>query len=120
MQEHVHNWLTDKMKVTGMLACGIRSPDRKTFTRSLSPQFPQVALENAPARRCLSDTFPDSANSDRFPFELVRWVYESYLFYGFVRPDGHCFALLTRRNAGATIQIRELERIVTEFQNLET
>jgi hypothetical protein len=117
MQEHVHNRRTEKMKITGVLACGIRSPDRKTFTRSLSPQFPPVALENA--CRCLSDTF-QILNSNRFPFELVRWVYESYLFYGFIRPDGHCFALLTRRNAVSSIQNRDLEKIVAEFHSLET
>jgi len=118
MQEQVHNWLTEKVKVAGVLACGIRAPDRKTFTRSLSPQFPQIALENA--CRCLSDTF-QVLNSNRFPVELVRWVYEKYFFYGFTRPDGHCFALLTRRNATTPgLQAADLERIVTEFNQLET
>ncbi len=34
MKENIHSWLTDKMKTTGILACGLRAPDRKTFTRS--------------------------------------------------------------------------------------
>src|ERR1700733_14688236 len=95
MQEHVHNWLTEKMKIAGVIACGIRSPDRKTFTRTHSQQFPQVALENA--CRCLGDTF-QVLNSNRFPAKLVRWVYENHFLYGVVRADGHCLALLTRRN----------------------
>jgi hypothetical protein len=117
MQEHVHNWLTDKMKVAGILACGLRSPDRKTFTRSHSQQFPPVALENA--CRCLSDTF-QVLNSNRFPVELVRWVYENYFLYGIIRPDGHCLALLTRRNALPSLQPADLEHIAAEFQQLET
>ena len=117
MQEHVHNWLTEKMKVTGVLACGIRSPDRKTFTRSHSPQFQPIALENA--CRCLSDTF-QIIQSNRFPAELVRWVYEKYYFYGFIRLDGHCFGLVTKRGAGPGIKHEDLEQIVTEFHALET
>src|ERR1700733_8306099 len=117
MKEHLHNWLTEKMRVTGVLACGIRSPDRKTFTRSLSPQFPAIALENA--CRCLSDTF-QILNSNRFPFELVRWVYENYFFFGSKRPDGLCFPRLTQRKGPSGTQIGQLKKIVAEFQSLET
>ncbi len=117
MQEHVHNWLTEKMKVAGVLACGLRSPDRKTFTRSHSQQFQPVALENA--CRCLSDTF-QVLNSNRFPMETVRWVYENYFFYGLMRQDGHCLGLLARRNALPTVQPADLERIAAEFHQLET
>lgn len=116
MKEHIHNWLTEKMRVSGMLACGIRSPDRKTFTRSVSPQFAPVALENA--CRCLSDTF-QILNSNRFPVELVRWVYENYYVYGFIRQDGHCLAVLTRRHE-MSLQKQDLEAIVAEFHCLPT
>jgi hypothetical protein len=117
MQETVHNWLTEKVKVSGVLAMGLRSADRRTFTRSLSPQFPQMALENA--CRCLADTF-QILNSNRFPTELVRWVYENYFLYGFIRSDGHCFAIVTRRNALPTLKPADLEKIVAEFKELET
>jgi hypothetical protein len=116
MKEHFHKWLTEKMRINGILACGIRSPERKTFTRSLSAQFSTIALENA--CRCLSDTF-QVLNSNRFPVELVRWVYENYLVYGFVREDGHCLALLTRRHE-ASLQKNDLEAIVAEFHSLPT
>lgn len=116
MKDQIHAWLTEKMKVSGMLACAIRSPDRKTFTRSVSPQFAPVALENA--CRCLSDTF-QIITANRFPVELLRWVYENYFVYGFVRADGHCFAILTRRNAASSLQPADLQQIVTEFNGLE-
>ena len=67
MKEHVHSWLTEKMKIAGVLACGMRAPDRKTFTRSASPQFTPVALEHA--CRCLADTF-QILGSNRFPSGL--------------------------------------------------
>jgi hypothetical protein len=116
MQEQIHTWLTEKMKVSGVLACGIRSPDRKTVTRSNSNQFTSVGLENA--CRCLSDTI-QVLNSNRFKTEIVRWVYENYFLYGVVRPDGHCLALLTRCKAVPTLQQQDLERIAAEFQQLE-
>jgi hypothetical protein len=114
MKEHIQNWLTEKMRVANLLACGIRSPDRKTFTRSQSAQFTPVALENA--CRCLSDTF-HILNSNRFPIQLVRWVYANYFVYGFIREDGYCLAVLTRRTE-AVLQPAELETIVAEFHSL--
>ncbi len=114
MKEQIHNWLTEKMRVTGLLGAGIRCPDRKTFIRSGSAQFTPVALEHA--CRCLSDTF-QVINSNRFPVQLVRWIYENYFLYGFIREDGHCLALLTRRHEG-TLQPDELENIVAEFHSL--
>ncbi len=116
MKEQIHNWLTDKMKVNGVLACAIRSPDRKTFTRSVSPQFAPVALENA--CRCLSDTF-QIISTNRFPGELIRWVYENHYLYGFIRQDGHCFTILTRRKADPKLLPEDLERMVSEFHALE-
>lgn len=77
MKESFNNWLTETMKISGVLACGVRSPDRRTFTRSGSPQFTPVALEQA--CRCLADTF-QIINANRFPSGLVRWVYKIPLF----------------------------------------
>lgn len=116
MREQIQNWLTEKMKVAGVLACGIRFPDRKTFTRSASPQFSPIALENA--CRCVTDTF-QVLQANRFPNELVRWVFENYFIYGFIRGDGLSLSLLTRRNA-EDIQPADLESIVAEFQSLPT
>lgn len=116
MRENIHNWLTEKTKIAGILACGIRSPDRKTYTRTLSPQFTPIALENA--CRCVTDTF-QVLQANRFPANLVRWVFENYFIYGFVRPDGICLALLTRRST-AEIPTTDLEAIVAEFQSLPT
>jgi hypothetical protein len=114
MKENIHNWLTEQMRITGMLGCGIRCPDRRTFTRSASAQFTPVAMEHA--CRCLSDTF-QVISSNRFPVQLVRWVYENYLVYGFMRDDGLCLALLTRRHE-ATLQNADIENIVAEFHSL--
>jgi hypothetical protein len=114
MKEEIHHWLTEKMRVAGMLACGIRSADRKTFIRSQSPQFSPVALEHA--CRCVGDTF-SVLSSNRFPVQLVRWVYENYLVYGFLRKDGHCLAVLTRR-AEPKVNPADLESIVAEFHSL--
>ena len=115
MREHVQNWLTEKMKVPGVLACGIRAPDRKTITRSASVQFTPVALEHA--CRCLADTF-QILHSNHFPAGLVRWVYEKYFVYGSIREDGICFALLTRREP-PNLQPADLEGFIAEFQNLQ-
>ena len=116
MQDQIHNWLTEVMKISGVLACGIRSPDRKTVTRSNSNQFAPIALENA--CRCLGDTF-QVINSNHFPMEVVRWVYENYFLYGITREDGFCMAVLTRRKAPSNLQPQDFEKIAAEFRKLE-
>jgi len=115
MKEHVHSWLTEKMKIPGMLACGLRAADRKTFTRSASVQFTPAALEYA--CRCLADTF-HILRTNKFPSGLVRWVYANYFVYGSIREDGLCLAVLSRRE-GPNLEPSDLETIVAEFQNLK-
>jgi len=114
MREHANNWLNEKIKVAGVLACGLRFPDRKTIARSQSPQFTPIALENA--CRCITDTF-QVLQANRFPQGLVRWVFEGYFLYGFIRPDGVSLAVLTRRSA-EDVQPADLETIVAEFHSL--
>jgi hypothetical protein len=115
VREQAQLWLAEKMKTAGILACGLRAPDRKTFIRSQSPQFTQAALEQA--CRCLSDTF-QVLHANRFPLTLIRWVYENYFLYGSMREDGICFAVLTHREGGS-VQPADLEQIIAEFQALQ-
>jgi hypothetical protein len=114
MHEHIHNWLTEKIKTTGVLACGIRFPDRKTFTRNQSNQFAPVALENA--CRCMADTF-QVLHSNRFSVQRVRWVFGNYFVYGSLREDGICFAIVTRRE-DPNLQASDLNALIQEFQRL--
>lgn len=114
MKEQFNNWLTDKMKISGVLACGIRGPDRKTLTRSSSAQYNPIALEQA--CRTLADTF-QILHANRFPAGFIRWVYENYFVYGSIRQDGHCLAVITRRN-GQELQPSDLDAMLSEFHNL--
>ncbi len=114
MQEQFNNWLTDTLKVSGVLACGIRGPDRKTLARSGSSQFSPVALEQA--CRTLADTF-QILNANRFPAGMIRWVYENHLVYGSVRADGHCLTLLARRST-PELEPADLDVILNGFHNL--
>ena len=56
MKEHVHGWLTEKMKIPGMLACGLRAAEpQDLYAQRVRPVHPCGALEYA--CRCLADTF---------------------------------------------------------------
>jgi hypothetical protein len=114
MKEEIHNWLTEKVRLAGVLACGIRAPDRKTFIRSQTPQFNQAALEHA--CRCLGDTF-QVLNSNHFPSQMIRWIYQNHFVYGFIREDGHCLAILAPR-AEPGLRNDALQSVVGEFQHL--
>ena len=69
MNANAHTWLTEKMKVPGVLACGLRWPDENTFTRTSSSQFPPAALENA--CRALANSFRIILDK-RLPVKRVR------------------------------------------------
>jgi hypothetical protein len=116
MHEEIQNWLAEKIKVSGILACGVRFPDRKTYTRNQSAQFEAVALENA--CRCLADTF-QVIHSNHFAVEYLRWIFGGYFVYGSIREDGVCFSLITRRE-DSPLKPDDIGRLLEEFKKLQT
>ena len=85
MKESLSQWLSRRARLRGVLACGVRFPDKTSFTQSWSPEFTAPSLENA--LRCASDAF-QVLKVNFFPNERVRWVYEKALLHCARREDG--------------------------------
>ncbi|EEF60793.1 hypothetical protein [Pedosphaera parvula] len=115
MHEEIQNWLGEKIKISGVLACGVRFPDRKTYTRNQSAQFEPVALENA--CRCLADTF-QVIHSNHFAVEHLRWIFGGYFVYGSMRDDGACFSFITRRE-DSPLKTDAVNHLLEEFKKLQ-
>src|SRR5205823_15034473 len=95
MKAILQHWLAERTQIMGVLACGIRFPDKTSLTQSWSKEFPPQALENA--WRCVSDTF-QVLKINFFPNEQIRWVYENAFLYCVRRNDGLCLAMFTSRD----------------------
>jgi len=116
MKEFLNQWLSRRARLRGVLACGVRFPDKTTLTQSWSPEFTASSLDNA--WRCASDAF-QVLKVNFFPNERVRWIYEKALLHCARREDGICLGIFTAKERGA-VDVAEIERLIAEFRALRT
>ena len=114
MKEFLSQWLNRRARLRGVLACGVRFPDKTSLTQSWSPEFAGPSLDNA--LRCASDAF-QVLKLNFFPNERVRWVYEKALLHCARREDGICLGIFTAKDPGA-VDAAEIERLIAEFRAL--
>src|SRR5437660_8689 len=98
MKEAISQWLSQRTQLTGVLACGVRFPDKTSCTQAWSVDFPAQSLDNA--WRCVSDAF-QVIKHDFSVNERVRWVYENALLFCVRRDDGICLAIFTAKDTQA-------------------
>ena len=115
MKETLHQWLARRTQLPGVLACGVRYPDKTSFTQTWSADFPAQALDNA--LRCMSDAF-QVLKINFFPHERARWVYEHAFLYCARRDDGICLGIFTAKDPQA-FDAAAVEYLVEEFHLLD-
>jgi hypothetical protein len=115
MKELVNQWVTQRARLRGVLACGVRFADKTSFTKSWTPDFPAPALDNA--WRCASDAF-QVLKINLFPNDHIRWVYENAFLYCARRDDGTCLGIFTAKDPKA-FDAAGIERLLAEFRALE-
>lgn len=111
MKEAFQQWLEHLAATPGLLACGVRFPDRNSLNRSWSAEFPNSALDHA--WRCVADTF-DVLRLNQLPEMRLRWVFSHAVLYAERRPDGVLLGLVTTRDPWGE-DVSGLEQIVTDF-----
>ena len=114
MKELFKQWLSKRARMPGVLACGVRFPDKTSITQSWSPDFSTQNLEHA--WRCASDAF-QVLKIDFFPHEHVRWVYEKAFLYSTKREDGTCLGIFTAKDPQA-FDANRIEGLLAEFRAL--
>lgn len=111
MKEPLQQWVSQRARLPGVLACGLRFADKTCFTESWSSDFPVQNLDHA--WRCASDAF-QVLRVNFFPNERVRWVYEKALLHCACREDGICLGIFTAQDGGG-VDPAEIERLLVEF-----
>jgi hypothetical protein len=94
MKETLRQWLEELPAVQGVLACGLRFPDRSSVNRSWSSDFQAGTLDNL--WRCVGDTF-DVARLHQLPDRRLRWVFSRLALHCEKRADGVVLGLVTER-----------------------
>ena len=116
MKDIFNQWLHRRAALRGILACGIRFPDKTALTQSWSPEFPSTSLDNA--WRCASDAF-QVLKVNFFPDERIRWTYEKAMLHCARREDGICLGIFTSKDRAA-VDAAGVERLIAEFQALRS
>jgi hypothetical protein len=111
MNESFSQWLSQRTHQRGVLACGIRFPDKTSLSQSWSPEFAASSLDNA--WRCAGDAF-QVLKVNFFPNERARWVYERALLHCARRDDGIWLGIFTEKDQAA-IDAAEIEQLIAEF-----
>ncbi len=102
LKEGLENWLDSVPPLAGVLACGMRMPDRSTVNRSFDDGFPDASLDNA--WRCVADTL-QVLRSQRLPGRRLCWTYENHLLHCAVRPDGAFLGIITTSKPDALDEV---------------
>ena len=114
MKELVNQWFEQSSPFLGILACGIRHPDRTAISKTWADAYTEAGVENALS--CVLDTYP-VLHANRFPHGRLRWIFQEVYFYCERRIDGTCLGVFTPRDPGQ-VDYEGLERFFSEFQAL--
>ena len=114
MKELVNQWFEQSAPFQGILACGVRHPDRTALSKTWADGFTEMAVENA--LRCAAEFF-QVLQSNRILPGRIRWVYQRALLDCERREDGTCLGVFTSGNK-SSVDLGGLERIFSEFQSL--
>ncbi|MFO1497651.1 MAG: hypothetical protein U1G07_04530 [Verrucomicrobiota bacterium] len=99
MKDEINLWLSRQARLPGVLACGIRYPDRSSFTQQWAGEHDQESVEKSLA--CLSDVWRLLRLSG-LTGRWLRWGYPECWFYSAQRPDGTLLGLIAARSEAST------------------
>jgi len=112
MNSEFNSWLKENTAFPGVLACGLRYPDKTTFSHSYAAEFATDKLE--PAWRTAVEAFQTSKQSKQ-SFSRLRWVFDKALFHCAVRGDGVCLGIFTSKGTQEP-SAESVDRLFAEFQ----
>jgi hypothetical protein len=114
MKATLNLWLSQNLRVHGVLAGGIRYPDGAAFSQTFSSAYPQGACDNA--LRLLGDLFR-LFQSNRLPCETTRLTFQNGVLHAVRRPDGACLGVFTLHDPNDYDET-ELNRLLETFLTL--
>jgi hypothetical protein len=114
VKDLIKNWLLQRRRVPGILAYGVRFPDKTALSESFAREFPAPALENV--WRCLSDTY-QVLGLHRIPAIRMQWSYQNGALWSSRRNDGIILGLFTAKKP-TDADHQGIEQLFAEFHAL--
>jgi hypothetical protein len=116
MKELLKQWVGQHAQLPGVLACGVRFPDKTSFTQSWAADFRVQSLERA--WRSSGEAF-QVLKIYFFPTDYVRWVYEKAVLHCARRDDGICLGIFTAKGEQSP-DPAAVQRLLVEFRALRS
>jgi len=109
MSDDIHQWLTDRASLPGMLGCAVNLPERGYVSRGSSQACPGEKVEAILNQ--LTDTLATLA-ANGLSADRLNWTFGSGHIHLITRPDGASLALAAAVDTEAA---RNLETLAGEF-----
>lgn len=116
LKEITNRWLTRSAKAKGVLACGVRYPDRTSSNHAFAADFNPAVLENS--WECVAGVF-EFLKQHQNDVDQMCWVFDNYRLYCAVRADQACLGVFTAKSDQDHDQAG-IQRILSEFKTLKT
>jgi len=113
MSDFNQQWLARRASPSGMLACGLRGPDGKSFSHSLEGSCPAGKMDQILAQ---FEHVRSALFSDQLAPRWHTWAFEQGQIRYVQRPDGWLLGLVARSDSDA---VRRLDALSQEFLTLE-
>jgi hypothetical protein len=92
----VNQWFEQSTPFLGILACGVRHPDRSAITKTWAEIYTEAGVEHAIG--CALDAYP-VLQANRFPAGRLRWVFQESAFpLRTTAPTGTCLGVFTPKD----------------------
>jgi len=111
MKELVNQWFEQTAPFLGILACGIRHPDRSAVSKTWADGYTEAGVEQALG--CVLDCYP-VLQANRFPAGRLRWVFQEAHLHCERRADGTCLGVFTPSDQ-TKVDFEGLNRFFSEF-----
>ena len=109
MKDVLEYWFREIPALPGLLACGVRFPDRHCLSQSHAPDFPPLQLETL--WHLLAEVVP-ALNQHRIAATRLRWSYARAEVYFAARADGIALGILATPELPVEIAEEWLEQFL--------
>ena len=110
-------WLKENAHLGGVLACGVRYPDKSVFSQVYDQKFHQHKIEEIWSS--VAETF-QSLKLQRLPTTRLKWTFDEAFLHCVVRNDGvHLCVLTGRKEKKDQVNSETLNQLMSEFLDLQ-
>lgn len=114
MKDVFHRWLDQRSGLPGILACGVRFPDRSSFGRSNASEVAPELLDRSWNQVAEAMT---ALTTQRFTVQRALWTFTDGQLHCAARSDGVVLTIVTPATTSA-YNPNVIDKLIAEFLDL--